>query len=164
MTNDLLRVFETESDYDSAKPDFVYPTVSYVRDADEVKYMSKPLLPIIDTTGYATQFNLGEYYPQEALVFKAIYDMYQSRIPTDTEYYYQLFIHPDGNIGMTWVVNGESQYEIFANVTSEPLYINYINHIFTDSVVNFIYMANRNVEIGYEAYLDYENGEAWMDS
>ena len=43
MNNDLLRVFETESDYDSAKPDFVYPTVSYVRDVDEVKYMSKPL-------------------------------------------------------------------------------------------------------------------------
>ena len=43
MNNDLLRVFETESDYDSAKPDFVYPTVSYVRDVDEVRYMEKPL-------------------------------------------------------------------------------------------------------------------------
>ena len=43
MNNNLLRVFETESDYDSAKPDFVYPTVSYVRDVDEVKYMSKQL-------------------------------------------------------------------------------------------------------------------------
>ena len=43
MNNDLLRVFETESDYDSAKPDFVYPTVSYVKDIDEVKYMSKQL-------------------------------------------------------------------------------------------------------------------------
>ena len=42
MNNDLLRVFETESDYDSAKPDFVYPTVSYVRDVDEVYYMTKP--------------------------------------------------------------------------------------------------------------------------
>ena len=42
MNNDLLRVFETESDYDSAKPDFVYPTVSYVRDVDEVRYMTKP--------------------------------------------------------------------------------------------------------------------------
>ena len=39
MNNDLLRVFETESDYDSAKDSFVYPTVSYVRDIDEVKYM-----------------------------------------------------------------------------------------------------------------------------
>ena len=43
MNQDLLRVFETESDYDSAKPDFIYPTVSYVRDIDEVKYMEKPL-------------------------------------------------------------------------------------------------------------------------
>ena len=42
MNNDLLRVFETESDYDSAKPDFVYPTVSYVRDVDDVRYMTKP--------------------------------------------------------------------------------------------------------------------------
>ena len=45
MNNNLLRVFETESDYDSAKPDFVYPTVSYVRDVDEVKYMETPLAP-----------------------------------------------------------------------------------------------------------------------
>ena len=42
MNQDLLRVFETESDYDSAKPDFVYPTVSYVRDVDDVRYMKKP--------------------------------------------------------------------------------------------------------------------------
>ena len=46
MNNDSLRLFETESDYDSAKPDFVYPTVSYVRDIDEVKYMAKPIIPI----------------------------------------------------------------------------------------------------------------------
>ena len=164
MNQDSLRLFETESDYDSAKDGFVYPTVSYVRDVDEVYYMDKPLLPMINTTGYATAFTLGEYYPQEALVFKVIYDMYQSRIPTDTEYYYQLFIHPDGNIGVTWVMNGERQYEIFANVTSEPLYINYINHIFTDSATDFIYMSEHNVQIGYEAYLDYENGEAWMDN
>ena len=43
MNQDLLRVFETESDYNSAKDSFVYPTVSYVRDVDEVKYMK--LLP-----------------------------------------------------------------------------------------------------------------------
>ena len=43
MNNNLLRVFETESDYDSAKPDFVYPTVSYVRDVDEVRYMDESL-------------------------------------------------------------------------------------------------------------------------
>lgn len=38
-----LRVFDTEVDYDSAKPDFVYPTVSYVRDVDEVRYMENHL-------------------------------------------------------------------------------------------------------------------------
>ena len=43
MNQDLLRIFETESDYDSAKDSFVYPTVSYVRDVDEVYYMTKPL-------------------------------------------------------------------------------------------------------------------------
>ena len=42
MNNDLLKVFETESDYDSAKPDFVYPTVSYVKETDELLYMAKP--------------------------------------------------------------------------------------------------------------------------
>ena len=43
MNQDLLRVFETESDYDLAKPYFVYPTVSYVRDVDDVRYMDKPI-------------------------------------------------------------------------------------------------------------------------
>ena len=42
MNNDLLKVFETESDYDSAKPDFVYPTVSYVKETDKLLYMTKP--------------------------------------------------------------------------------------------------------------------------
>ena len=42
MNNDLLKVFETESDYDSAKPDFVYPTVSYIKETDELLYMAKP--------------------------------------------------------------------------------------------------------------------------
>ena len=42
MNQDLLRVFETESDYDSAKPDFDYPTISYVKETDELLYMAKP--------------------------------------------------------------------------------------------------------------------------
>lgn len=41
-----IKLFETESDYDSAKPDFAYPTVSYVKDVDDVRYMTKPIIPI----------------------------------------------------------------------------------------------------------------------
>ena len=40
--NDSLRLFSTEADYDSAKPDFVYPTVSYVEGGNRVFYMTKP--------------------------------------------------------------------------------------------------------------------------
>ena len=46
MNNDLLKVFETESDYDSAKPDFIYPTVSYVKETDKLLYMAKPIIPV----------------------------------------------------------------------------------------------------------------------
>ena len=127
MNQDLLRVFETESDYDSAKTDFVYPTVSYVRDIDNVRYMSKPLLPIIDTTGYATEFVVGEYYPQEALVFKAIYDMYQSQIP-------------EGGLnciciyeGELYVLDGNYEKIPIAFVGNEPLYENYLINFETEN-------------------------------
>ena len=42
MNNDLLKVFETESDYDSAKDGFIYPTISYVKETDKLLYMPKP--------------------------------------------------------------------------------------------------------------------------
>lgn len=38
-----LRVFDTEADYDSAKQDFAYPTISYVKETDKLFYMSKLL-------------------------------------------------------------------------------------------------------------------------
>ena len=41
--NDSLKLFETETLYNEAKPDFVYPTVSYVKDVNSVFYMTKPL-------------------------------------------------------------------------------------------------------------------------
>ena len=63
MNQDLLRVFETESDYDSAKPDFIYPTISYVRDVDEVYYMTKPVIPLYFEAlndGFTVLFNDGD--------------------------------------------------------------------------------------------------------
>ena len=39
---DSLKLFETETLYNEAKPDFVYPTVSYVKDVNKVFYMKKP--------------------------------------------------------------------------------------------------------------------------
>ena len=129
MNQDLLRVFETESDYDSAKPDFVYPTVSYVRDVDEVRYMEAPkaLLPRnIDTTGYATNFVRGQYYPQEALVFKAIYDMYNQTVNIDTDnntlYYYKDVYNENGD----WV---DDELVVLGDLSNEPLYTNYISKL-----------------------------------
>jgi len=37
-----LRLFETESQYETAKVEFEYPTVSYIEDTDTVHYMEKP--------------------------------------------------------------------------------------------------------------------------
>ena len=39
---DSLKLFETETLYNEAKSDFVYPTVSYVKDVNRVFYMAKP--------------------------------------------------------------------------------------------------------------------------
>ena len=39
---DSLKLFETETLYNEATPDFVYPTVSYVKDINKVFYMKKP--------------------------------------------------------------------------------------------------------------------------
>ena len=130
MTNDLLMVFETESDYDSAKDSFVYPTVSYVRDVDDVRYMSKPLLPIIDTTGYATEFVYGQTYPQEALVFKAIYDMYNGNVE----------IYTDTNTIQYYNDNGD---EFIVDISSEPLYIDYLSKINCE----WIGLANEYVKL-----------------
>ena len=131
MNQDLLRVFETESDYDSAKPDFVYPTVSYVRDVDEVRYMEKSLLPMINTTGYATNFVNGQYYPQEALVFKAIYDMYSSYLNDDSVD--SICIESGELCGRIWDTDNR-KYQRFdiAYVGNEPLYRNYLIHFEQD--------------------------------
>ena len=115
MNQDLLRVFETESDYDSAKPNFVYPTVSYVRDVDDVRYMSKPLLPMIDTTGLATHFLVGEVYANVLPVYQAIYDQYGET-------------HIDVATSMLGYINENDEFvEIY--VGDEPLYQNYLSKL-----------------------------------
>ena len=68
MNNDLLKVFETESDYDSAKPDFVYPTVSYIKETDELLYMAKPTIldyPIKAVFYDSTTGSFVKLYPDQ---------------------------------------------------------------------------------------------------
>ena len=156
MNQDLLRVFETESDYDSAKPDFVYPTVSYVRDVDEVRYMSKPLLPMIDTTGYATEFVVGEYYPQEALVFKAIFDMYSSYLNDEVSDYICI---ESGELYGGILDTNKGTYKQFhiAYVGDEPLYINYLIHFGKDAIeMHRKYVSFE--ETSYSTKLQYSDG------
>ena len=165
MNNNLLRVFETESDYDSAKDGFVYPTVSYVRDVDEVRYMEapQPLLPRdIDTNGYTTDFVNGQYYPQEALVFKAIYDMYSSYLRDEIQ----------DNI---CIESGElyarimDEYGVYnrldiAYVGNEPLYKNYLINFESDGDRNElgdICMDGDDVSFAQKSYyihLRYKDG------
>ena len=117
MNQDLLRVFETESDYDSAKPDFVYPTVSYVRDVDDVRYMSKPLpiLPEYDTTGLATHFVVGEVYANVLPLYQAIFDQYGSS-------------SIDKTTSMLEYRN-ENDETLQIYVGNEPLYQNYLSQL-----------------------------------
>ena len=115
MNQDLLRVFETESDYDSAKDSFVYPTVSYVRDVDDVRYMSKPLLPIIDTTGLATHFVVGEVYANVLPVCQTIFDQYGN----------STIIKATSMLG--YINENEEEVQIY--VGDEPLYQNYLSQL-----------------------------------
>ena len=117
MNQDLLRVFETESDYDSAKPDFVYPTVSYVRDVDDVRYMEKtlPILPDYDTTGLATHFVVDEVYANVLPLYQTIYDQYG-----DT--------HIDVATSMLEYIN-ENDEDVQIYIGDEPLYQNYLSQL-----------------------------------
>ena len=68
MNNDLLKVFETELDYDSAKPDFVYPTISYVKETDKLLYMAKPSildLPIKAVFYDSSTVSFVKLYPDQ---------------------------------------------------------------------------------------------------
>ena len=112
MNQDLLRVFEIESDYDSAKPDFVYPTVSYVRDVDEVRYMSK--LPVIDTSDLQTHFILWQSYPDVVPIFQAIYNDYGECMSDNI----------DGTL--TYLIDGE---ESVISVEDDSLWMNYLSEL-----------------------------------
>ena len=165
MNQDYLRVFETESDYDSAKDGFVYPTVSYVRDVDDVRYMDapQPLLPRdIDTTGYATDFVAGQYYPQEALVFKAIYDMYSSYLRDEI----QDDICIESGELYARIMDEYGAYNRFdiAYVGNEPLYKNYLINFENDGDRNElgdICMGRKDVYFAQTSYsyrLTYSDG------
>ena len=142
MNQDLLRVFETESDYDSAKDSFVYPTVSYVRDVDDVRYMEKtlPILPDYDTTGLATHFVVDEVYANVLPVYQAIYDQYgYTRIDVATS--------------MLEYTN-ENDEDVQIYIGDEPLYQNYLSQLtFATSndgeslSPNYIYFRNGGLEL-----------------
>ena len=114
MNQDLLRVFETESDYDSAKDSFVYPTVSYVRDVDEVRYMVNSNLPIIDTSDLQTHFIFWESYPDVVPIFQAIYNDYGECMIDNI----------DGTL--TYLIDGE---ESVISVEDDSLWMNYLSEL-----------------------------------
>ena len=114
MNQDLLRVFETESDYDSAKDSFVYPTVSYVRDVDEVRYMVNSNLPIIDTSDLQTHFIFWESYPDVVPIFQAIYNDYGECMINNTDGTLSYFIDDEMSV---------------ISVERELLWINYLSEL-----------------------------------
>ena len=149
MNQDLLRVFETESDYDSAKPDFVYPTVSYVRDVDDVRYMEKtlPILPEYDTTGLATHFIPDEYYANVIPLFQQIYNQYGDNVEILTD---------------TQTLQYENGETVQIYVGDEPLYQNYLSKLTYN--VNETEFSVKRIDIptfGKEVWMSDGNGLHW---
>ena len=65
---DSLKLFETETLYNEANPDFVYPTVSYVKDVNRVFYMKKPSildLPIKAVFYDSSNGTFVKLYPEQ---------------------------------------------------------------------------------------------------
>ena len=143
MNQDLLRVFETESDYDSAKDGFVYPTVSYVRDVDEVRYMVNSNLPIIDTSDLQTHFIFWESYPDVVPIFQAIYNDYGECMIDNI----------DGTL--TYLIDGE---ESVISVEDDSLWMNYLSELtISKSSTGTVYDVNYIETEDFDACRDKSN-------
>ena len=101
---------------------FITPNVSYIKETHGInlKPLVKelPLLPNINTSNLATELISGQYYPNEANVFKQIIDLYKER--TGEINYYTFYIEYDGIIRC----NDKS-----FDISNEPLYKNYLCNI-----------------------------------
>ena len=76
-------------------------------------------LPCIDTTGFATEFVEGEYYPQEALAFKAIAEMHSIG-----SYELDISCYENGK----YVIKNNLDF-LELDITNEPMVLNWISHI-----------------------------------
>lgn len=119
-----LKKFETQSEYETymsgENEKTVFPNVSIIF-GGPVKFHN--LLPNIDTTGYATTFENGKYYPKEALLFKTIVSDF---IEGDLD---------DGD-AVVWLslYDGVADISCFTqrqqfSVAEHPLFVNYISKI-----------------------------------
>ena len=99
-------------------------------------------LPCIDTTGFATEFIEGEYYPQEALAFKAIAEMHP-RDRTD------LYISYSDN-GQYMLHTSDNTLEF--DITNEPMVLNWISHIDVAKLPLIItdYVTDHQVSLNHE--------------
>lgn len=122
-------------------------------------------LPCIDTTGFATEFVEGEYYPQEALAFKAIAEMHSIGS-------YDLDISSDNN-GKYVIKNNLDFLEI--DITNEPMVLNWISHIDVAKLPIIIsdYTSNPCVSFNYEnrgwgglhwTQINFEDGRCFHNS
>jgi len=81
-----LRLFETESQYETTKGDFKYPTVSYTKDASTVHYMT-----------------LREKYTREYFTFEALESgTFTLTIPADVNSTYMTSVSYSTDNGETW--------------------------------------------------------------
>ena len=81
-----LRLFNTEANYNSAKTSFEYPTVAYVKESDEVKWMT-----------------IKDYYTNQYLTFEALEDgTFTLTIPTNVSTTYMTSVSYSIDNGETW--------------------------------------------------------------
>ena len=117
MNNDSLRLFETETLYNEAKPDFVYPTVSYVKDVNSVFYMKKPI-PLhnyfyIEALADGMTVTLNNTIPMDGMDFSITAPANELEYSTDQQVWRRL----PNNIASSAINNGERIY-LRGNATS----------------------------------------------
>jgi hypothetical protein len=125
-----LKMFKTDAEYQAFKDgsDYVRPNVSYIKKSHVVIFTSEEsnkgkYLPYIDTTGFPTEYQVGELYPQVRNIFDEIITMYNLTEPS-----------PDSPVRFAHIYKIEEGWRLDIDgesydVTNEPLIVNYLSKV-----------------------------------
>lgn len=120
-----LKIFNNNIEYQAFKGggDFITPNVSYIKETHGINLnplvKELPLLPNINTSNLTTELISGQYYPNEANVFREIWNLYEEKTGTKEP---ELWIDPDGTV---WCNNTSF------DASKEPLYLNFLKDLWS---------------------------------